>query len=611
MVEKRYNSIEFKEFNEQAQAVKNLPLKSKGLLLVTVPLVFQIGFVILLLYFLHQADLESQREIRSKNIIIHAQSVLANMYQAAVSVMRFRTIGDPGEGDASDSYITQTKTDLKQLEESLQYEPSERPGFEPNRDMILKQLKGLAWRKSEIEKGHPDPLSPAERLVHYREMGDIVEYFRQLAERQKKRAAIQLESSQKTRRNAQDFTIAGVVINLTMGIAAALFFSNEILKRIGILSENAQRLSRSEPLIPELEGKDEVAELDKVFHTMAAKLTEAMRKEKAVVDNAPDLICSLGADGKFVRVNPAVEEVLGKTSESLIGSASSELISEELLQASSKDGTEFRFESSLVNGTAQTEYFSWTGQWSDAEQSYFCIGRNITAQRQLEQFKQELMEMVSHDLRTPLTSIRTGMELVLEGSCGDLNDKLANKLQKMNSNVSSLVKLVNDLLDLQKSEAGCLSVFKEVSLVSEITGDSVHAVQSLADLKKITIVTQTHVESVNADGERLKQVLSNFLGNAVKFSPEGSEIKVEVNIVSSEDLQIEFRVCDRGRGVPAHMTETIFERFRQIDPGDAVERKGTGLGLAIAKAIVVAHEGTIGVSPNQNGGSIFWFRIPR
>ncbi len=590
--------------------MKNLPLKTKGLLLVTVPLVFQIGFVIVLLYFLNQADLESQREIRSKNIIIHAQSVLANMYQAAVSVMRFRTIGDPGEGDASDSYMTQTKTDLKQLEESLQYEPSERPGFEPNRDMILKQLKGLAWRKGEIEKGHPDPLSPAERIGHYREMGDIVEYFRQLADRQKKKAAVQLELSQKTRNAVQIVVITIVAGNFIGGIAFALFFSNEILKRIGILSENAQRLSRSEALIPELDGKDEVAELDKVFHTMAGKLTEAMRKEKAVVDNAPDLICSLSADGKFLRVNPAVEAVLGKTSESLIGTASSELISDGLLQASSKDGTEFRFESNLMNGAAQTEYFSWTGQWSAEEQSYFCIGRNITAERQLEQFKQELMEMVSHDLRTPLTSIRTGMELVLEGSYGDLNDKITNKLQKMNSNISSLVKLVNDLLDLQKSEAGCLSIIKEEASVSEITGESVHAVQTLADLKKISIVTNANVESVNADGERLKQVLSNFLGNAVKFSPEGSEIKVEVNAVNKEDSQIEFRVCDRGRGVPAHMVETIFERFRQIDPGDAAERKGTGLGLAIAKAIVVAHEGTIGVSPNQNGGSIFWFRIP-
>jgi PAS domain S-box-containing protein len=590
--------------------VKNLPLKSKGLLLVTIPLVFQIGFVIVLLYFLNQADLESQREIRSKNIIIHAQSVLANMYQAAVSVMRFRTIGDPGEGDASDSYMTQTKSDLRQLEESLQYEPSERPGFEPNRDMILKQLKGLAWRKGEIEKGHPDPLSPAERIGHYREMGDIVEYFRELAERQKKKAAVQLELSQKTRRAVQNFVIIGVAGNLVVGIAFALFFSNEILKRIGILSENAQRLARSEALIPELDGKDEVAELDKVFHTMAGKLTEAMRKEKAVVDNAPDLICSLSADGKFLRVNPAVEAVLGKTSESLIGTASSELISDGLLQASSKDGSEFRFETNLMNGAAQTEYFSWTGQWAAEEQSYFCIGRNITAQRQLEQFKQELMEMVSHDLRTPLTSIRTGMELVLEGSYGDLNDKITNKLQKMNNNVSSLVKLVNDLLDLQKSEAGCLSIFKEDSLVSEITGDSVHAVQTLADSKKITIVTKANVESLNADGERLKQVLSNFLGNAVKFSPEGSEIKIEVNTIDNEVPQIEFRVCDHGRGVPANMVDTIFERFRQINPGDAAERKGTGLGLAIAKAIVLAHDGTIGVSPNQNGGSIFWFRIP-
>lgn len=587
--------------------VKNLPLKSKGLILVTVPLVFQVVFVVVLLYFLQQADLESQREIRSKNIIIHAQSVLANMYQAAVSLMRFRTVGDPGEADLSGSYITQTKADLKQLESSLQYEPTERPKFEPNRDMIIKQLNGLAWRKSEIEKGHPDPLSASERLVHYREMGDIVEYFRELAERQKKRAASQLDASQKTRKDVQNVVLGVFAFNFVVGIAVALFFSNEILRRIGILNENAQRLSRSESLIPEVGGNDEVAELDQVFRTMAVKLTEAMRKEKAVVDNAPDLICSLSEDGKFLRVNPSVERVLGKTSESLIGDSFSNVFSENFMQISTKDGSEFRFESNLIDSTTQKEYFSWTGQWSTEEKSYFCMGRNITAQKQLEQFKQELMEMVSHDLRTPLTSIRTGMELVLEGTYGELNDKMTSKLSKMNANVSSLVKLVNDLLDLQKSEAGCLSIFKERASVNEITSDSIHAVQALADAKRISIVTKSDVDSVNADGERLKQVLSNFLGNAVKFSPEGSEIKVEV---SNGDSEIEFRVCDQGKGVPANMVEEIFERFRQSAPADSTERQGTGLGLAIAKAIVVAHNGSIGVLPNENTGSIFWFKIP-
>ncbi|MBA3858354.1 MAG: hypothetical protein C0507_15725 [Cyanobacteria bacterium PR.3.49] len=588
----------------------NFSLKTKGLLLVVVPVLFQVLFVLVLVDTIHTADAETQKEIRSKNIIIYAQSVLADMYQAAVSVMRFRGGGDPEEAKVSDAFIDQTRNDLNHLENHLQFEPSELEDFGPGKEMILKQLKGLAWRKSEIAKGNPDPLSPSERLVHYNEMGTIVEYFRDLADRQKKRAASQFDWAQHQRQKVENMVYAGIAINCIGGIVIALFFSTNILKRIDILRENAQRLARStatKELIPPIAGTDEVAELDSVFHAMAAKLEEAMRKEKAVVDNAPDLICSLDSDGRFVRVNPAVENILGKKTEQLIGQAAAGLIDIEQIKTKETDGSEFRFESEFDPGSAEKQHISWTGQWSQEERSFFCIGRNITAQRQLEQFKQELMEMVSHDLRTPLTSIRTGMELILEGAYGTLSEKGMKKLDGMNSNISSLVKLVNDLLDLHKSEAGSLTVTKETSPVLPIIERSIHAVQPLAEKRKIEIVVDCAVENIIADADRLEQVLCNFLGNAVKFSPDGGTIKVEV---TSSPSETEFKVCDKGKGVPPDLADAIFERFRQVDPNDKIERKGTGLGLAIAKAIILAHDGSIGVKPNENGGSIFWFKIP-
>ncbi len=575
-----------------------------------VPVLFQVLFVLVLVDTIHTADAETQKEIRSKNIIIYAQSVLADMYQAAVSVMRFRGGGDPEEAKVSDAFINQTRNDLNHLENHLQFEPSELKDFGPGKEMILKQLKGLAWRKSEIAKGNPDPLSPSERLVHYNEMGTIVEYFRDLADRQKKRAASQFDWAQHQRQKVENMVYAGIAINCIGGIVIALFFSTNILKRIDILRENAQRLARStatKELIPPIAGTDEVAELDSVFHAMAAKLEEAMRKEKAVVDNAPDLICSLDSDGRFVRVNPAVENILGKKTEQLIGQAAAGLIDIEQIKTKETDGSEFRFESEFDPGSAEKQHISWTGQWSQEERSFFCIGRNITAQRQLEQFKQELMEMVSHDLRTPLTSIRTGMELILEGAYGTLSEKGMKKLDGMNSNISSLVKLVNDLLDLHKSEAGSLTVTKETSPVLPIIERSIHAVQPLAEKRKIEIVVDCAVENIIADADRLEQVLCNFLGNAVKFSPDGGTIKVEV---ASSPSETEFKVCDKGKGVPPDLADAIFERFRQVDPNDKIERKGTGLGLAIAKAIILAHDGSIGVKPNENGGSIFWFKIP-
>ena len=225
----------------------------------------------------------------------------------------------------------------------------------------------------------------------------------------------------------------------------------------------------------------------------------------------------------------------------------------------------------------------------------------------LERFKRELIAIVSHELRTPLLSISAALDLFESGTLGNLSPKAKNRLRIAQEEASRLIRLINDLLDIEKMEAGKFVLnLNEVS-VRDLVDASTAAVAQLAELKQIRLVQSVPDLIVKADRDRICQVLINLLSNAIKFSPSNAIVNVDVVTI---DSNIEFRVTDHGRGIPAELTESIFDRFFQVEKTDSVERGGSGLGLAIARAIVEQHEGSIGVASRPGLGSSFWFRLP-
>jgi signal transduction histidine kinase len=156
-------------------------------------------------------------------------------------------------------------------------------------------------------------------------------------------------------------------------------------------------------------------------------------------------------------------------------------------------------------------------------------------------------------------------------------------------------------------EAGHVSLEVDATSTKEIVSKSLEAVLDLSNAKSIKIVIpETNYELI-ADSERLVQVLINFLGNALKFSPDNSTITISEE---QNDLYTKISVTDQGRGIPADQQAGIFDRFKQVSPTDKVEKQGSGLGLAICKSIIEAHHGRIGVSSEPGRGSSFWFEIP-
>jgi signal transduction histidine kinase len=217
--------------------------------------------------------------------------------------------------------------------------------------------------------------------------------------------------------------------------------------------------------------------------------------------------------------------------------------------------------------------------------------------------------MVSHDIRAPLGNIQLVLSFIEQDREAKLSKANKRSLSIAKDNTQRLLALVNNLLDVEKIESGMLSVMQENGSLKSTARLAIDAVSALSQERKIAIVEDINPD-VKAffDQERVVQVLINLLSNALKFSPTGTEIKIEEEV---EQNFVRVKVIDQGRGIPEEKLKTVFERFRQVEKSDQQEKKGAGLGLTICKAIVENHGGIIGVESTVNKGTTFWFTLPR
>jgi len=241
----------------------------------------------------------------------------------------------------------------------------------------------------------------------------------------------------------------------------------------------------------------------------------------------------------------------------------------------------------------------------------------LLQRKHLDTLKDEFISTVSHELRTPLTSIRGALGLLSAGVLGKVDDKAQNLLRIASTNTDRLVRLINDILDLERMDSGRAPLHLRRCLLNEIVQQAADTMRAMAEGSgiRIDIVHDPQADSISFDGDsdRMQQVLVNLFSNAIKFSPHGSIIRV-VSGYDGDNLLL--RIEDSGRGVPADKLETIFDRFQQVEASDARQKGGTGLGLAICRSILAQHGGAIWAERNDEddhdrAGTTFTLRIPR
>ena len=350
---------------------------------------------------------------------------------------------------------------------------------------------------------------------------------------------------------------------------------------------------------------------------------EEIQRFQTMLDNTVDMIFMFDPITlKFVYANRGTEETLGYSRESLLTMRATDLtasmpehvfrshiapllsgsrpwLSYETLQRK-RDGVE-----------VPTEVFLQLVRSGSEDPGLFIgIARDLTERRRIDRMKSEFISIISHELRTPLTSIRGSLGLLVGGAAGALPERTKRMVEIAHHNSERLVRLINDMLDMEKIESGKMRFDMRPLEVAALVDHAVDANAGYAEQYHVTLANEPIDPALRiyGDFDRLIQVMNNLLSNAAKFSPEGGQVVV---VVSEHDGMLRVSVSDRGGGVPVEFRERVFERFSQADTSDTRKKGGTGLGLSISKAIVERHDGAIGFESEPGAGATFWFEVPR
>ena len=236
------------------------------------------------------------------------------------------------------------------------------------------------------------------------------------------------------------------------------------------------------------------------------------------------------------------------------------------------------------------------------------IFRDVTQHREVDRLKSGFVSMVSHELRTPLTAIQGSLGLISGGALGPLPAAAGRMLEIASISAQRLNRLVDDILDIERIESGGLALEPSRQGARGVVGAAVEQMQVLAALAGVEIRVDEVTGTVHADPDRTVQTLINLIGNALKFSYRGGLVQVSAH---PDGDVVEFRVTDEGRGIPADRLERIFNRFEQVDSGDAREKGGFGLGLAISRSLVERSGGRIWATNNDGSGATLHFTLPQ
>ncbi|MBD2177759.1 GAF domain-containing protein [Pseudanabaena sp. FACHB-1998] len=236
------------------------------------------------------------------------------------------------------------------------------------------------------------------------------------------------------------------------------------------------------------------------------------------------------------------------------------------------------------------------------------LQQEICDRQAIERLKDEFIAVVSHELRTPLTSIHSALKILTTGKLGTLSKDGQRILEIADDNTERLVRLVNNVLDLQRIESGEVQMDKQIWNVSTLMMQAIEVMQPMAQDHGVILVAEPVDIHILVDSDYIVQTLTNLISNAIKFSSVNS--KVWITVEKRLNSEVLFSVCDEGQGIPLDKLEIIFERFQQVDSSDSRRKGGTGLGLTICRQIIEQHEGKIWAESTLGKGSTFSFTLP-
>ncbi len=714
----------------------DLKLSQQVLILIGVPLVFEIVFAVILGWMCLQAQEEVKRTAWAHQVEMAKGRLTKCTVDINAGLLNYLWSKNPDWLDLSRKGIDSIPEQFHGLQDLALADQS--PTDRKRAEGAMKEYVARLRSTIDFLEKREDP-GPGHGLATRAASKRFFSFVNSLTASAKKFEDSSPKLLGESRQRLLNALIAGFVLNVVLAVGLAVYFSRSTARRFARLMETIRQLKNDRELNTPTQGRDEIAEIDRVLREMAASVKEAARKEQAIVENSADVICAITDSGTFHSVSPAATRVWGRSPETLIGAPLEQVIAVDDLEATKSDLAAIReslkpgeFETRVARTDGSIAHMLWSANWSKEEKLLSCVAhdvsdrrlaeellkasearvrsmienmpvglllvdengsmrminptvegwfgppsqlegrhvaellrgsaaatqdnsqffselleqammrttehesvgkdgrpfpielsvrelsinqrlhhllimRDVSEQHELKRLKQGFVEMLTEDLRAPLAAVQSFLTRLSVDAHESLSERGLQKAQVARRSTDRMILLINDLVDMEKLESGtfdlnCLSLD-----LASVIERSVESVRAVAEKRQVRIDAQDSRLNVVADPDRLVQVLVNLLGNAIKFSPEGSTIVVATRQTPEA---IEVSVKDEGRGVPETHRLAIFERFRQVDVSDSRDRKGTGLGLAICKALIDGHGGQIGVNSEEGKGSVFWFRIP-
>jgi PAS domain S-box-containing protein len=365
------------------------------------------------------------------------------------------------------------------------------------------------------------------------------------------------------------------------------------------------------------------------------QLRALSRQSDSILESVGDGIYGIDLDGNCTVVNPAAAQMIGFKPEEILGRNMHALI-----HHTRADGTPYPQEECPIQNTItdldtvriSNEVF-WRNDGTSFPVEYVArpqieiqselqpdaqpVGKAVgvvvaftdtTERRALDRMKDEFISTVSHELRTPLTSLRAALGLITGGTLNKRPEKLQQMLDIATGNTDRLVRLVNDILELERIGSGKAELHYTMCSADDLFRRAAGLQQMSASKAQLRITFNSQGVNVWADPDRVLQTLTNLISNAIKFSPPSTEIHLRARRTDAHEAELQVR--DQGRGIPEDKLESIFERFHQVDASDSRTMGGTGLGLAICRSIVNQHGGRIWATSTLGKGSAFHFTLP-
>jgi signal transduction histidine kinase len=480
-----------------------LSLAIKGLILVSVPLLFEVGFVLVLTHYQQQAEIAAQKAVEARNISDKVTNLTSDIYSL---YMKISAVGpDLRQGKLNTGYrpvLIRVLTEYAELDKLTADSPEIHKAVKTAQSAMQTANRILDQALVEAQAGNVDKV-----VATYEEKCDDLKKLLQsilgqdlliIVARERHTATSSDESEAMSRTSIVRIVYSALAFNIACSILLALFFFKTVVGRLNVMSDNAVRLASNQPLHSRLSGQDEIAKLDLAFHQMADTIVDVSRT------------------------------------------------------------------------------------------------------------KEELVGMLTHDLRTPLTFIQGCLDMMSQGMLGQLNERGTKLVKLANRNSFLMMGLINDLLDSQKIQSSMMTIECHEVCVAEVFEQVREITADWVEEHGISIKVQDTDIFVSGDQEKLCRVLLNLVSNAVKYSKEGDVITIAAREISP---YAEIIVADQGPGIPKDMLKAVFDRFQQVS-GDAQAKKGSGLGLSICKDLVGLHGGRIWATSEKGQGTVFHFTVP-